>query len=129
MNHVEVSLEFYFKGECHKPSAIVPLDQCMRDEDPMSQMYRILAAENGIGSYSHEFDIMIMEPLHFSNPTGLASNFVHNGEFDLEGFRAVWLEDRILQILQPIASTYLGIKDLDSQPDIKAALMAAYQAG
>ncbi len=127
-SYVEASLEFYFRGERHAPSAIIPLDACMRQQDPLAHIYHVLAAENGIGRHSHEFDVMIMEPVRFSNPAGLAVDFVRDGRFDLEGFRRAWLEESILHVLQPIARRHLGIDRLDDHPDIKAALLEAYQA-
>jgi len=128
MNAVEVSLEFSFKGQRHTLSSIIPLDACMRLEDPVAHMYSLLAVDNGIGIYSHEFDIMVMEALHFSNPIGLANGFVNNGRLDLEGYREAWLEQGVLKVLKPIARKHLGISDLDKHPDIMAALIAAYQA-
>ncbi|HKI61535.1 MAG TPA: hypothetical protein VKA31_04500 [Mariprofundaceae bacterium] len=128
MNHVEASVEFYFKGIRHTPEAIINLDECMRHEEPLVHIYKALAAENGIGSYSHEFDVMVMEEISFDHPTGLATAFVRNGKFDFEGFEKAWLAERTLKVLQPIASKYLGVENLEKHPDIKAALIAAYQA-
>jgi len=128
MNAVEASLEFFFKGRRHTPSSVIPLDACMRHEDPIVHMYNLLAVDNGIGTYSHEFDIMVLEPLHFANPIGLATGFVKDGLLDLEGYREAWLAQSVLEVLKPIATKHLGITDLDEHPDIKAALIAAYQA-
>jgi len=129
MNHVEASVEFYFKGQRFTPAAIIHLDECMRHEEPIEYIYKMLAAENAIGGYSHEFDVMIMEELTFDHATGLATGFVSDGKIDLEGFRKAWLEESTLKVLQPIASKYLAIDNLEDHPDIKAALLAAYQAG
>ncbi|PIP02010.1 MAG: hypothetical protein COW18_09545 [Zetaproteobacteria bacterium CG12_big_fil_rev_8_21_14_0_65_54_13] len=128
MNYVEVQVEFYFKGECFTPTAIINLDDCMRYEEPVLHIFRLLAAENGIGSYSHEFDVMIEgEPL-FGCPTGIAVDYVRDNKLDLDGFREAWLEQSAMRLLQPIADRYLGITDLDEHPRLKAALLAAYQA-
>jgi len=128
MNLVEACIEFSFKGEYYVLSAIIELDQCMRSEDTLPEIYRRLAAENGIGIHSHEFDMMIMEPLTFRHATGLAASFVHDGNFDIEGFRQAWLEQKVIETLKPIAKKYLDIDELDQHPHIKAALIAAYQA-
>jgi len=128
MNYVEARVEFYFKGVLFTPSAIINLDECMRHEEPILHIFRMLAAENGIGSYSHEFDVMIEDEVIFGYPTGLAVAFVSDNRLDMEGFREVWLEQRTMQVLQPIASRYLGIADLEQHPQLKAALLAAYQA-
>ncbi len=128
MNLVEASVEFSFKGKIYALSAVIELDQCMRSEDPLPEIYRRLAAENGIGVHSYEFDMMIMEPLSFHHASGLAEAFVHDGNFDIEAFRKAWLEQQVIEILKPIAKQYLDIDDLDQHPRIKAALIAAYQA-
>ncbi|MDX8406392.1 MAG: hypothetical protein R8K50_09635 [Mariprofundus sp.] len=128
MNHVEARVEFYFKGECFTPTAIINLDDCMRQDEPILHIFRLLAAENGIGSYSHEFDLMVEYDLTFDYPTGIAVDFISNNQLDLEGFRNAWLQQQTMQVLHPIAQTYLGIENLDEHPRVKAALLAAYQA-
>jgi len=128
MNVVEAGVEFSFKGQYYVLSAIIELDQCMRAAEPLVEIYRQLAAENGIGIHSHEFDMMIMEPLTFRHATGLAADYLHDGKFDIEDFRRAWLEQQVIETLRPIARQYLNIDDLDQHPRIKAALIAAYQA-
>lgn len=128
MNQVEASLIFYFKGVRHELHAIIDLDRCMRHEEPMAAIYEALAVENGIGRHSHEFDVMIMEPIRFSHAEGLVSDFIHDGALDLEAFYPAWLQQQTMKILQPIAARHLGIDNLDEHPALKAALIEAYQA-
>ncbi|OIO68680.1 MAG: hypothetical protein CO186_05120 [Zetaproteobacteria bacterium CG_4_9_14_3_um_filter_49_83] len=128
MNFIEASIEFYFKGVRHTPSAVIELDACMHHRDLTVFFYHHLASENGIGSHTYEFDMMVMEEISFSNPSGLATEFFNEGRFDAEGFRERWLKENIVDILQPIASQHLGIDNLNDHPNVKAALIAAYQA-
>ncbi|MDQ6993253.1 MAG: hypothetical protein Q9M31_07225 [Mariprofundus sp.] len=130
MNRVEAQVDFYFKGVRFTPSAIVNLDECMRYENPILYIFKILASENGIGSYSHEFDVMLMEEeeVNFNYPTGLAIDYVHNNRLDMDGFRRAWLKQCTMRVLQPIAKTYLGITELNDHPQLKAALIAAYES-
>ncbi|TLS67813.1 hypothetical protein FE236_08075 [Mariprofundus erugo] len=128
MNHIEVSIEFYFRGCCLTPTAVINLDECMRHEEPLEYIYKMLAAENGIGSYSHEFDVMVMEALSFHHASGLASRYLHDGHFDFDGFREAWLEESVVRVLQPIAEKYLGVSNLEEHPSLKRALIEAYQA-
>jgi len=128
MNRIEAQVEFSFKGQYLKPSSIINLDECMRGHDPLVYIFRIIAADNGIGSYSHEFDVMIMEELTFNHPTGLAVDHLSDGHFDMDGFHEAWLQQNIIRVLQPIARTHMGITDLDEHPQLKTALIAAYQA-
>ncbi|EAU53579.1 hypothetical protein [Mariprofundus ferrooxydans] len=128
MNLVEAQVEFDFKGIRYAPAAIINLDECMRHHDPVDYIFRMLAADCGIGTYSHEFDIMIEGELSFDHPTGLATDCVTDNKLDFERFRKAWLEECTMRILQPIAATYLSITNLDEHPKLKAALIAAYEA-
>jgi len=128
MNYVEVSLEFCFKGVCYSPTAVIDLDSCMHHQDLLPYIYSHLASENGIGIYSYEFDVMVMEEITFSSPSGLVAEYVSDGHLDIDGFKQAWLEENCIRILQPIASRHLGIENLNNHPDLKAALIAAYHA-
>ncbi len=128
MNRVEVSLEFFFKGQHHALSAIIDLDQCLRHEEPMVAIYDALASENGISRHSYEYDVLVMEPIRFGQATGRVADYICDGALDLEAFYPVWLEEQSLKVLQPIAARHLGIEDLDEHPRLKAALLEAYRA-
>ncbi len=127
-NTILASIEFYFRGERHTPWAVINLDACMKHEEPMQQIYHILAAENGIGHYSHEFDVMIMEEISFSEPSGLAVDFFAEGTLDTGGLREAWQQEKTNSTLQSIALKHLGIENLDEHPTLKAALIEAFQA-
>ncbi|OIO67933.1 MAG: hypothetical protein COW19_02405 [Zetaproteobacteria bacterium CG12_big_fil_rev_8_21_14_0_65_55_1124] len=127
-NTVLASLEFYFKGNRYEPTAVIDLDVCLRHEEPIQHIYHTLASENGIGLYSYELDVMIMEPIIFSEPRGLAAGFLEDGALDIDGLQKAWQEEAIHRILQPIAHRHLGIENLDEHPALKAALIEAFQA-
>jgi len=127
-NTVMANLEFCFKGIRHTPSAVIDMDVCMRHPEPIVQAYRILASENGIGLHSYEFDVMIMENIEFTEPSGLVTEFLNDGALDLEGLHQAWQQQKIHNLLQPIAKRHLGIDKLDDHPALKAALIEAYQA-
>lgn len=128
MNIIEVSIEFYFKGRRHNPSAVINLDECMHHQDLITHIYYTIASENGIGSHTYELDVMVMEPLHFDHAHGDVASFIHDHQFDIEGFRKMWMETNMVKILQPIARKHLGIDNLDEHPALKAALIETYQA-
>jgi hypothetical protein len=50
-------------------------------------------------------------------------------DFDQEGFTTSWQENRILGLLQPIATRELGITDLNQHQSLKIALVQAYKLG
>lgn len=127
-NSVMVSIEFYFRGECIDACAAIDLDLCLRHSAPMHYVYHELAAQNGIGTHTYEFDVMVMEPVEFSQPTGLAGHYLADGKLDFEALHKAWQEEKINDILQPIALKHLGIAELEAHPDIRAALVEAYLA-
>jgi len=87
-----------------------------------------LGASQTTEADSHEFDVMMEEEVFFDYPTGLVTEFVCDNKLDMDGFRVAWLEQSTMRVLLPIATRHLGITDLDAHPDLKAALIAAYQA-
>jgi len=127
-NTVLASLEFYFKGVRHDLSAVIDMDACMRHDDAIQYIYHTLASENGIGLYSHELDVMIMEDIQLSNPTGMVADFFNEGELDIDGFYKAWQLQKVINTLQPIAKKHLGIDNLDEHPALKSALIEAFQA-
>ena len=127
-NTILASIEFYFKGIRHDLSAVIDMDACMRHDESIQHIYHTLASENGIGLYSHELDVMIMEDIKFSDPTGLVADFFKEGELDIDGFCAAWEQQKVVNNLQPIAKKHLGIDDLNEHPDVKAALIEAFRA-
>jgi len=125
-NTVLANTEFYFKGVRYAPSAVIDMDVCMRHAEPMVQIYQTLASENGIGLHSYEFDVMVMEAIEFTEPSGLVAGFLNDGALDLDGLHQAWQQQKIHNLLQPIAHRHMGIENLDDHPALKAALIEAY---
>lgn len=128
-NSVVASIEFYFKGERHAPSLEIDLDKLMRQQGALNSLHHTIAVANRIDAYSYEYEMMMAEDLQFSQPQGMAADFVKGGEFDLEGFAAKWQEQQALEQVRPIADRCVGVTDLDAKPKLKAALIEAYLAG
>lgn len=128
-NTAIASIEFYFKGEQHTPSVSVDLDALMEQEQGLDSLYHVIAAGGGFDAYSYEYEMMQSEEIRFGQAEGPVAAFIHDGVLDLEGFRRQWQEDRVLDQLRIIAQRCLGSADLDSQPGLKDALLAAYRLG
>ncbi|HCS13082.1 MAG: hypothetical protein COS82_02050 [Zetaproteobacteria bacterium CG06_land_8_20_14_3_00_59_53] len=122
------NVEFCFKGEFIDACAAIDLDLCLRHGEPMHYIYHELGAQNGIGTHTYEFDVMVMEPVEFSHPTGLACRFLADGHLDFDALHQAWEAEKIDDILKPIALRHLGIARLEEHPAIKAALVEAYLA-
>ncbi|MCW8917309.1 MAG: hypothetical protein OQL08_00620 [Gammaproteobacteria bacterium] len=128
-NQLTASVIFYFKGERHAPVLRLDLDELMRRGGNLENLHHTIAVANGIDPYSYEYEMLLGEEISFDQPTGVASEFVQDGRFDLDGFTVQWQEQRVLAAVRPIAERCIGVTDLDAKPKLKAALVAAYLAG
>lgn len=128
MNSIKVAVEFSFKGEHHVLSAVVDFDELLSKYDILPSFHVIVAKHNEIDTYSYLYEVMGEADLEFSDATGLASRFLEEGHFDLEGFSGAWRENRVLDLLRPIAKRILDA-DLDSDPKLREAMLEAYRVG
>ncbi len=125
-----VRLTFSFRGEIFQPCARLDLDRWMRETDGrIEALYDWLADAAGIDRYSYEYEVMVLEPLEFLEPEGLARDFVEDGRLDVEGFARAWHRAHALEIVAPIARRHLGVEDLAREPELAEALIAAWNAG
>ena len=86
-------------------------------------------ATAGIDTYSYLYEVLESEEITFSEPTGLAVQAYEDGAFDWPRFEQMLREERDWQTVRTIAASHLGNRDLDEDPDIRAALLAVYRAG
>lgn len=128
-NHITASVEFYYKGEKHSASIELDMDQYMHTSGELPDLYPILAQAMNIGAYSYEYEMMLAETIMFSDAKGFIADFVNEGMLDLTAFNDAWSESIVIEKLQDIAKQYLSIDDINQQPDLKSALLAAYQQG
>ena len=128
-NRITITIEFDFKGIHFSPSGDFDLDKIMRNNGVIPDLCATLATLNGIDLYSYEFEIMQEEEIQFSNPQGLAAEYMIEGVFDKVGFTQRWHLEQALSALQKIATQHMAIENLNQQPQLKAALMAAFQLG
>lgn len=128
-NHITASVEFYFKGEKHGASIELDMDQHMHASGELPDLFPLLAQVMNIGAYSYEYEMMLAETILFSNAKGLIANYVNEGVLDLVAFNTAWSENAVIEKLQIIAQQYLYIDDIEQRPELKNALMEAYQLG
>lgn len=126
---IDAHVEFSFKGETIFLSATIALDD-FRDlhADPYS-FHAILAARNGIDAYSYHYEVMCEEAVRFDNAQGQAAGFCADGEFDFQAYAASRQSSNVIAQLGQLASRDLGIADLEQHPELKTALLHAYQLG
>lgn len=128
-HNIKISLAFYFKGKKYSPSMVVDLGAHMLAKSNVASLYPLLANRNSIDVYSYEYEMMLTEELKFSEATGLAASFLEHGKFDFTAFEQALHDESLVDVLAKIASEHLSVDDLSSQPDLKAALLAAYKLG
>ncbi|TQV63778.1 MAG: hypothetical protein FNT29_06485 [Halothiobacillaceae bacterium] len=128
-NTLRARVQFSFKGETHALDELIDLDTLRVEAGEMPDMHRLLARRAGIDPISYLYEVLESHDLEFPQATGLAANYCHEGRFDWRGFDRARSEEgdwaRILAIVQDT----LAPRDLEANPALKAALMAAYQAG
>ena len=126
-NTVRARLAFSFKGETYELDSVIDLDACPGEEAP--DFHRRLAKAAGIDPYSYLYEVLESHEIAFSDATGVAARHCHDGQFDWAWFERDRREERDWQVVRAIAQQVLGARDLDADPELKAALLAAYRAG
>lgn len=128
-NSIDARIEFSFRGETHSLSSTLDLDKILDKFIAPPSLHHVLAVEHGIDTYSYLYEVMQEEEILFDNAQGRAAEFLHDGIFDLEGYAANRGESELLDSLQAIALREMGIENLDGHPQLKSALIQAYQLG
>lgn len=128
-NRITIAVEFDFKGQHYAPSASIDLDQIMRSNGTIPNLCSSLARLNDIDLYSYEFEVMESLEMQFTNAQGVAAECLQNGVFDKEEFVKRWHQEQQLKALSEVAKQYLQIEVLAQQPQLQAALLAAFELG
>ena len=126
---IDATVSFSFKGETYTPSTTIDLDALMKQSGSVSSLHHILAMTNNIDTYSYLYEVMEQSPIRFVNAQGAVADFVDNELLDIEAFQEYWRQSRIIGMLQSIASRALNIDDLENHPELKNALLEAYDCG
>ncbi len=128
-NRMKASLNFYFKGEKFEPSVTLDLDLYFQGHHDLGFIYDALAKSINIDEYRHEYDVMVMQDIIFSEPQGIAVDYVQDGQVDWFGLTQAWHDAVDLDILKPIANKFFNVENLQDDPKLAAALLAAYRLG
>jgi hypothetical protein len=128
-NIVTASIHFSFKGKRHSPAITIELDKHLLSTGKFPNLYPLIAKANNFDMYSYEYEMMQAEPIKFSDAQGLVENYIVDGQLNLDAFESAWHENKTLEKLLQIAEQHLEINDFSQHPDLKAALLEAYNAG
>jgi len=128
-NSIIATIPFDYKGVHHTPSVTINLDEFIQSEKSVTNIYSEVASQNQIGLYSYEHEVLLSSPITFSQPEGMAADFLQGNEFDLEQFRLEYHEQKRLSALNAIVREHLQIDDLEQNQSLKQALLAACKYG
>lgn len=128
-NTLRARLAFSFKGETRELDTTLDLDHCVVEAGEAPNFHLLLAKAAGIDPYSYLYDAMESHEIEFSGATGVAALCCHDGAFDWPAFERLRQDERDMEVVRAIAARTLGVGDLDTHADLKAALLAAYRAG
>jgi len=128
-NSIDAHIDFSFKGKTYALTSTLDLDRLLAQHDSFPALHAILAKEHGIDTYSYLYEVMQETEIEFQNAQGIAAEFLIDGQFDPEAFAANWRDNKIAALLQPIATSELGITDLNQNPGLKNALIQAFNLG
>ncbi len=128
-SNITATIDFDFQGQNFKPNIRIDLHTIMLKKQPIEHLYDLLAASIDLDAYRHEYDVMILQEIYFSEPSGLACDFCLDGNLDFDGFMVAWQQQQILIAIQPIAQRHLNITDLSQHRDIQNALIECYTVG
>lgn len=128
-NTLRARLSFSFKGETHDLDSVIDLDRCLGESAEAPNFHLLLARAAGIDPYSYLYEVLESHEIEFAEATGLAARSCREGEFDWTQFAQDMREELDWRQVRAIAEQSLGGRDLDADPQLKAALLAAYRAG
>lgn len=129
MNKITATIEFSFKGEEHRPSTILDLDDIMKNHRTIPPLHQLIATLNSIDSYSFEYEVLQSEDITFTHAEGDAAKFVHDNQFDQIAFKQYWFEQELLSKLAATVKQELDIDDINQHPALKSVLVKAYKIG
>lgn len=128
-NTVRARLVLSFKGETYALDSVIDLDQCLGESGTAPNFHQLLARTAGIDPYSYLYEVLEAHEITFSDATGVAARSCRDGQFDWAQFEQDLREERDWQVVRAIAEKIMTARDLDAEPELKAALLAAYRAG
>ncbi len=126
---VRARVSFSFKGETHHLDSVIDLDGFLGGPDAMPDFHRLLAQSAGIDPYSYLYEVLESHEIEFSDATGVAVRCCGDGSFDWACFARDAGEERDWPVVRAISEPLIGACDWDAEPELKAALLAAYRAG
>ncbi|MDP2028064.1 MAG: hypothetical protein Q8K12_00285 [Thiobacillus sp.] len=128
-NTVRARLALSFKGETYDLDSVIDLDKYLGETGAAPNVHQLLARTAGIDPYSYLYEVLEAYEIEFSDATGVAVRSCRDGRFDWTQFEQDRREEGDWQLVRAIAEKAMTARDLDADPELKTALLAAYRAG
>ncbi|MHB1187556.1 hypothetical protein [Thiobacillus sp.] len=128
-NIIRARVALSFKGETCELDSVIDLDGCPGEPGEAPNFHQLLAKAAGIDPYSYLYEVLESHEIGFSDATGIAARSCRDGRFDWAQFEQDRREEQDWQRVRVIAQPIMTARDLDAEPDLKAALLAVYRAG
>ena len=128
-SRITLQVSFSFKGETYHPACELDLDAVMASHGELPDFHHLIAEAAQIDSYSYLYEVLCAHEIEYRNASGLATQFLHDGQFDINAFQQAWHRQRLEQDLAKLATRYLGAEALTAQPQLLPALHAAWELG
>jgi len=127
-NIITASIAFDFKGKRYTPSIEVELDAYMQSIGKLPDLHGLIAAQNNIGIYSYEYEMMLAEDIRFTNAQGMVTKYIVDGILNSEAFESAWQKHETLQEIRTIVEKNMGINDLQQHPEFEKTLLEIYKS-
>ena len=124
-NTVRARVSLSFRGEIHELDSVIDLDGWTGAPGDAPDFHLLLARAAGIDPYSYLYETLEAHEITFSDATGAAAQSCRDGRFDWARFEQARREARDWLRVRAIAQPLLAARDLDADPALKAALLAA----
>ena len=128
-NSITARIEFSFQGKDYAYSSELDLDNLLYLHDELPLLHSILAKQHGVDTYSYLYEVLESHDITFSEASGVAARSCRDGSFDWPQFQRDRREEGDWHTVRVVAERTLPADELDSRPELKAALLAVYRAG
>ena len=128
---LHAQIDTSFRGEDLHLKGELDLDKLHYDPEEPIKVYHHIATQNGIDSMSYLYEVIEMEPVHYSSEHPRIQAFISEDgcHFDWAGYE----EDKKLQhaekATERLLNHYFNESQQAADPNLKKALQAAYLLG
>ena len=128
---LNAQIDTSFRGEDLHLKGELDLDKLHYDPEEPIKVYHHIATQNGIDSMSYLYEVLEMEPIHYTSADPLIQSFISDDglQFDWLGYEAAKKRQRAEKATEALLNRYFDTEQQASNPKLKEALREAYLLG